>query len=84
MTGLIGLLGFIILWWTLFSGLKHSEKKDIYISSYLGAILVHQSVKMIAEGGVYSAGGIDCFILWITIGAVQAINNKSIKKREFI
>ncbi len=71
MTGLLGLLGFILLWGSSFKKCIQCEKKDKLWGSYLFAMLIFVSIQMIAEGGIYAAGGIDCFRVWILIGAIH-------------
>lgn len=71
MTGLIGLLGFIVLWGSSLKKCIQCEKEDKLWGAYLFAMLIFVSIQMIAEGGIYAAGGIDCFRVWILIGAIH-------------
>lgn len=75
MTGLIGLLGFIIVWINSIKKCFECEKKDKLWGAYLFAMLIFISIQMIAEGGIYAAGGIDCFYSWIIIGAIYGSYN---------
>ena len=70
MTGLIGFLGFLVLWGGAIKRCIACEKKDKLWGAYLYAMLIFVSIQMIAEGGIYSAGGIDCFRVWILLGAI--------------
>ena len=70
MTGMIGLLGFIVLWGGALKKCFNCEKYDKYWGAYLSAMLVFISIQMIAEGGIYAAGGVDCFNTWIVVGAI--------------
>lgn len=72
MTGLFGLLCIVAIWIRSFYMCAKMERKDFYFSIYLSSLLVFYTIQMIAEGGIYSAGGFDCFIIWILLGAIQA------------
>lgn len=75
MTGLLGLLGFILLWGSSFKKCIQCEKEDKLWGAYLIAMLIFVSIQMIAEGGIYAAGGTDCFNTWAVIGAIYGSYN---------
>ena len=75
MTGLLGFLGIISLWISSFRMCFKMEKKDNLYAIYLSSIMVFWSVHMIAEGEIFSAGGVLCFMVWLGVGTVQAAYN---------
>ncbi|MEG1643939.1 MAG: O-antigen ligase family protein [Bacteroidales bacterium] len=72
MTGILGFLCILVLWIRSFHICMKLEKKDFYFSILLSSLLVYYSIQMIAEGAIYSAGGFDCFMIWILIGTIQS------------
>lgn len=75
MTGLLGFLGIISIWINSFRMCFKMEKKDNLYAIYLSSIMVFWSVHMIAEGEIFSAGGVLCFMVWLGVGTVQAAYN---------
>ena len=75
MTGLLGFLGIISLWIRSFRMCFKMEKKDNLYAIYLSSMMVFWCVHMIAEGEIFSAGGVLCFMVWLGVGTVQAAYN---------
>lgn len=75
MTGLLGFAGIIILWANSFRMCFKMEKKERLYAAYLSSMMVFWSVHMVAEGEIFSAGGVLCFMVWLGIGTVQAAYN---------
>lgn len=75
MTGLLGFMGILILWINSFRMCFQMEKKDKLYAIYLSSMIVFWAVHMIAEGEIFSAGGVLCFMVWLGIGTVQGAYN---------
>ena len=75
MTGLLGAMGILALWINSFRMCFKMEKKDKLYAIYLSSMMVFWSVHMIAEGEIFSAGGVLCFMVWLGVGTVQSAYN---------
>lgn len=75
MTGILGFMGILILWINSFRMCFKMEKKDKLYAIYLSSMMVFWCVHMIAEGEIFSAGGVLCFMVWLGIGTVQGTYN---------
>ena len=75
MTGLLGFHGIISIWISSFRMCFQMEKKDNLYAIYLSSMMVFWCVHMIAEGEIFSAGGVLCFMVWLGVGTVQGAYN---------
>lgn len=68
-----GLLGFLPLFFLIFSYLKFlfTDKLMIQNSALLGGLLVLLTIHMMAEGYVFSAGSGLFFIFWLIMGMIE-------------
>lgn len=71
MTGIIGLILFIIVLWKPF---RHLNSYPTPYNTLLLGLMVFICSHMIAEGYIYAGGSSGCFIAWLIIGAASDVS----------